>query len=98
MIGIKEKISLDNRKLPDGWRWVRLGDVCDARSGGTPSRGRPDYYSGNIPWAKIEDLTRAGMFIDRTSESITEQGLLESSARLFPPGTLLLAMYGASIG
>ncbi len=99
MIGIEEKISLDNnRKLPDGWCWVRLGDVCDARSGGTPSRGRPDYYSGNIPWAKIEDLTRAGMFIDRTSESITEQGLLESSARLFPPGTLLFAMYGASIG
>src|SRR2546429_220213 len=98
MIGMEAKIDLDiNRKLPDGWRWVRLGDICDAQSGGTPSRGRPSYYGGDIPWAKIEDLTRAGMYINQTSEHITELGLQESSARLFPPGTLLFAMY-ASIG
>jgi type I restriction enzyme S subunit len=83
--------------LPLGWRRVALDEVCRARSGGTPSRSRADYYGGDVPWAKIEDLTRSGMWLRSTDESITELGLVESSARVFPPGTVLFAMY-ASIG
>lgn len=86
---------MDN--LPSDWKIVSLEDVCRAQSGGTPSRSRPDYYDGKIPWAKIEDLTRAGMWIESTEEHINETALEETSARIFPPGTVLLAMYG-SIG
>ncbi|HEY7848634.1 MAG TPA: restriction endonuclease subunit S, partial [Ktedonobacterales bacterium] len=85
------------RPLPDGWRWARLGDVCETQSGGTPVRGHSEYYGGNIAWAKIEDLTQSGMYIESTAERITINGLENSSARLLPPGTVLLAMYG-SIG
>ncbi len=86
------------RPLPDGWRWVCLDDVCLAQSGGTPSRGHKGYFGGGIPWAKIEDLTHAGIYIDTTAESLTDAGIRASSARIFPPGTVLFAMYGASIG
>lgn len=90
--------KLDEKKsLPAGWRWVKLGEVTKAQSGGTPWRGNPAYYGGPYPWAKIEDLTRAGMWIDKTEETITDLGLSESSARVFPAGTVLFAMYG-SIG
>lgn len=87
----------DETTLPTGWRWLRLGDVLAAQSGGTPSRSVREYYGGSIPWAKIEDLTAAGMWIDTTGETITDLGLANSAARVFPAGTVLLAMY-ASIG
>ncbi len=74
-----------------------MGDVCRVQSGGTPPRGNTAYYGGSIPWAKIEDLTRSGMWIKETEESITQLAIESSSARIFPPGTVLLAMYG-SIG
>lgn len=78
-------------------RLVPLDAVASARSGGTPSRRRPHYFNGHVPWAKIEDLTRAGMWIDSTDEHVSEAALEETPARLFPAGTVLLAMYG-SIG
>jgi restriction endonuclease S subunit len=79
------------------WETVKLEDVCEISSGGTPSRGVREYYGGNILWAKIEDLTRAGMWIETTSEKITELGLENSTAQIFPEKTVLFAMY-ASIG
>jgi type I restriction enzyme S subunit len=74
---------------------VRLGEVATTTSGGTPNRKNPRYYDGEIPWVKIGDLK--GRVITETEASITEDGLGNSSAKLLPPGTLLLAMYG-SIG
>lgn len=82
-------------EVPPGWETVRLGDVGDWGSGGTPSRKNPAYYGGDIPWLKIGDLTNGPVWSSETT--ITKLGLQQSSAKLLEPGTLLIAMYG-SIG
>lgn len=86
----------ERKELPEGWRWVKLGDVCATTSGGTPSRGNKEFFCGNIPWIKSGEL-RDG-FIHNAEESITEEGLCASSAKIMPRGTLLIAMYGATVG
>ena len=73
-----------------------LGDIAKWGSGGTPTSGRKEYYGGEIPWCVIGDLTE-GLVLN-TRQSITELGLASSSAKIVPEGTILLAMYGASIG
>jgi type I restriction enzyme S subunit len=78
------------------WQIVRLGDICQTTSGGTPSRQQSKYYSGNIPWVKSGELDK-GLIID-TQEKISEEALKNSSAKIFPKGTLLIALYGATIG
>lgn len=78
------------------WPVVALGDVAKWGSGGTPSRATSHNYGGNIPWATISDLPD-GPFT-RTKETISEHALQTSSAKLVPPGSVLIAMYGASIG
>lgn len=78
------------------WPMVALGDVCDTGSGGTPSRGNGAYYGGGIPWVKSGELLSD--VITSTEETISEEGLKKSSAKLLDPGCILLAMYGASIG
>ena len=79
-------------------RKVKLSDVCDISSGGTPSRTNPENFKGNIPWAKISDIenTVNGVVHD-TEEHISADGLKSIRGKLFPEGTLLFAMYG-SIG
>lgn len=86
----------DDVPLPDGWHWVSLGDVCSTTSGGTPSRGVKAYYGGNIAWVKSGELNDGE--IHSTEETITEDGLANSSAKLFSAGTLLIALYGATVG
>lgn len=84
-------------KLPkNGWKWVRLGDFVETTSGGTPLRSKKEYYGGNIPWVKSGELE--DNWIYNTQETITEEGLRNSSAKIFPKGTLLVAMYGATVG
>lgn len=78
------------------WPVKQLGDVCHTTSGGTPSRTRADYFGGSIPWIKSGDLTDG--YIDSCEEKITETGLRNSSAKMFSKGTVLLAMYGATVG
>jgi type I restriction enzyme S subunit len=70
----------------------RIADLAKTASGGTPSRQRPDYFGGDIPWVKTSEV--AFCEIDSTDECITEAGLRNSSAKLFPAGTVLVAMYG----
>ncbi len=84
------------QSLPWGWCSVMLGDVCETTSGGTPSGSVAGYYNGDIPWVKSSEL-RDGL-IEQTEEHITQAGLSESSAKLFSRGTLLMAMYGATVG
>lgn len=74
------------------WEKKKLGEVAEISSGGTPSRTNPDYWNGNIPWVSTTLIDFN--FIDKTEEYITEEGLKNSSAKLFPKGTLLMAMYG----
>lgn len=66
------------------------------QSGGTPSRGKSEYYNGSIPWSKISDLEKSNDgYIYETEEHITTEGLKSINNRLFKKGTLLLAMYGS---
>jgi len=81
--------------LPSHWHWSTLGAVARWGSGGTPKARDPRFYGGSIPWAVIGDLTDGP--VAQTAESITEVGLRNSSAKLVPPGAVLVAMYG-SIG
>jgi len=86
----------ENRGIPLAWEWVNLGDVCDTTSGGTPSRKESKYYGGSIPWVKSGEL-KHNIIID-TEEKITEEAIKNSSTKIFPKGTLLIALYGATIG
>ena len=82
----------------DGSEWPmgRLGDHLPTTSGGTPSRSRPDYFGGHIPWVKSGELSVE--LVTATEEAITDAALANSSAKLMPAGTVLLAMYGATVG
>ncbi len=76
---------------------VKLGDVVKTSSGGTPSRSRMEYYfNGTIKWVKSKELQ--GSFIFETEEMITAEAIKNSSAKLFPENTILIAMYGATVG
>jgi len=75
---------------------LAIEDFCETGSGGTPDRSKPKYYGGSIPWVKSGEL-REGTIRD-TEEKITELGLRESSAKLVARGSILLAMYGATVG
>lgn len=77
--------------------WVPLGEVIKTTSGGTPSREVNDFYiNGSINWVKSKELK--GNFIFNTEEKITNEALVNSSAKLLPPYTILIAMYGATVG
>ena len=76
--------------------YVRLGDVCEIQSGGTPSRSIPDYWNGGtIPWVKISDFD--GKYLNNTQEFITQKGLENSSAKMFYKGTILYTIF-ATLG
>lgn len=73
----------------------KIDDLCKVSSGGTPSRSRPDYYQGNIAWVKTGEVVND--VILETEEYITEQAILNSSAKLYPAGSLVIAMYGQGL-
>ena len=84
--------------LPEEWEVVRLGEVAEKmKAGGTPRRSVKEYWGGNIPFVLIEDMTSCNLYLSKTKETITEEGLNSSSAWLVPPNTILLSMY-ATIG
>ena len=76
--------------------WTTLGEIGSWQSGATPSRMNKDYYGGNIPWLKTGDLNDGT--ITYIPEYITQRALEETSVRLNPKGSVLIAMYGATIG
>ena len=80
--------------LPNGWKKVKLGDVAKVTSGGTPLRTQSEYWNGNIPWVKTAQIQNEHISKDQVDEYITELGVKESSAKIVPKGTLLMAMYG----
>ena len=83
-------------EVPDNWVWMTLGEVGTWQSGGTPSRSNKTYYGGNIPWLKTGDLNDG--LISDIPERITEEAVANSSAKINPAGSVLIAMYGATIG
>lgn len=82
-------------ELPKGWRYVKLSDLAEIQSGGTPSRSNSSYWNGNIPWVKISDIK--GKYITETEEFITEEGMSNSSAKMFERGTIIFSIF-ATIG
>ena len=78
------------------WRRARLGDIAKTASGGTPKRTVPAYYGGDIPWVKSGEL--GDSTVHETEETISKAGLDASSAKVFPKGTLCIALYGATVG
>ena len=94
MLSIESMI--EEERIPGHWKLERLGGICKTTSGGTPSRKVPEFYNGTIPWVKSGELDN-GLILD-TEEKITESAVTNSSAKIFPKGTLLIALYGASIG
>ena len=84
-----------NKQLPSIWTHVNLDQLGKWGSGGTPKRTNPNYYDGDIPWLVIGDLNDS--VVGGAKNTITQEGLANSSAKLLKKDTLLIAMYG-SIG
>lgn len=82
--------------MKEDWIECDLGTVCFTTSGGTPNRQNKSFYEGNIPWVKSGELDK-GIILD-SQEHISEDAIKNSSAKIFPKGTLLFALYGATIG
>ena len=82
--------------IPDNWCWERIGNIGSWSAGATPPRTNPDYYGGNIPWLKTGDLNDG--IVSSVPEYITDLALQKTSVRLNPVGSVLMAMYGATIG
>ena len=88
--------DLEGSTLPRDWEWVSLGNICRTTSGGTPSRKNKEYFEGDIPWVKSGELPDGPVL--EIEEYITGEAVKNSSAKQFPKGTLLIALYGATVG
>ena len=84
------------KHIPKSWVLTTLGNVGFWRSGATPSRSNPLYFGGDIPWLKTGDLNDG--YIYHIPENITALALKETSVKLIPSDSVLIAMYGATIG
>ena len=83
--------------IPEGWKVERIGALYDSTSGGTPSREHEEYFqNGTYPWIKTGELKDSPIL--ETEESITDEAIKHSSAKLFEKDSLIIAMYGATIG
>lgn len=83
-------------EIPESWEWMRVGDVGSWSAGATPSRQHPEYYEGEIPWLKTGDLNDG--YITDIPEFVGQLALEKTSLRLNSIGSVLMAMYGATIG
>lgn len=81
-------------ELPDGWKWVRLGNLGITQTGTTPSTKNPEYFGGNIPFIKPADISQNGVIYN--NESLTELGL--EKGRLIESNSVLMVCIGGSIG
>ncbi|TDD78407.1 restriction endonuclease subunit S [Flavobacterium caseinilyticum] len=89
---LKNTPTLRFPEFKEEWELKKLGKIAKVSSGGTPSRAKPSYWDGDIPWVSTT-LIDFNTILE-SNELITNDGLANSSAKLFPKGTLLMAMYG----
>ena len=82
--------------LPEGWCWATVDQIAKTMSGGTPDRKQDDYFGAGVAWVKSGEL-RDGI-VDSSEETLSPSGLASSSAKIFPLGTLCIALYGATVG
>ena len=94
--GLILKLAIEGQLLDtssrSSWKQLTLGDVGEWGSGGTPLKAHSDYYGGDTPWLVIGDLNEG--VVTSAETTITSKGLENSSAKLVPVGTVLIAMYG----
>ena len=84
-------------EIPDSWEWTKLGNIGEWKAGSTPTKSNMDYYkNGLIPWLLTGDLNDG--IIEEIPNKITEKALNETSVKLNPSGSILIAMHGATIG
>jgi type I restriction enzyme S subunit len=92
----KEPESVDTKRLqtlPDGWAWASVEELAEVGTGATPKRGEDKYYSGGtIAWVTSGALNQD--VVSEATEFVTERALSETNLRIYPAGTLLMAMYG----
>lgn len=80
-----------SNKVPNGWKECKLEEVAKIVGGGTPKTDVDEYWNGDIPWITPKDLSNFnGRYISKGERNISEKGLVNSSAKLLPPGTILL--------
>lgn len=88
--------NIDEKDLPANWKVLRIDDIYETGSGGTPKTGNKIYYNGNINWLRTGELDDS--FIFETEIKISEDGLENSSAKMYHRHDVVIAMYGATIG
>ena len=78
--------------IPESWKWVRLGELGEMIGGGTPKTHVSEYWDGGtIPWITPADMSHEGKYISDGKKSITQEGLNNSSAQLFPAGSVIIS-------
>jgi type I restriction enzyme S subunit len=73
------------------WEYKKLGEVCDFIGGGTPAKSKPDYYTGDIPWATVRDMTSFNL--KSTEFSITKEAVDNSATNILPEGTIIISTH-----
>jgi type I restriction enzyme S subunit len=92
---MKNKKNVPELRFPEfnsDWKWLTIEEIAQVSSGGTPSRSEPRFWNGDIPWITTSEIGQTA--IHKSIEMITEEGLKNSSAKIFNKYTILLAMYG----
>ncbi|EOL8934499.1 restriction endonuclease subunit S [Cronobacter dublinensis] len=79
-------------ELPQGWEWVRLGDIGTISGGGTPSKNNEEYWSGDIPWVSPKDMKVD--YISTAELNISELAVTNSSVRIIPSNSILFVVRG----
>ena len=84
----------DERCLAGDWQLLRLSDAVHLIGGGTPKRSHTEYWGGLIPWLSVKDFNNDNRHVESTEESITELGLIKSSAKILKEGQLIISARG----
>ncbi|MED0212494.1 restriction endonuclease subunit S [Escherichia coli] len=79
-------------ELPEGWEWIRLGNIGEVKGGGTPSKNNPDFWKGNIPWVSPKDMKVN--YISKSQLNISKEAVLESSVHLIPENSIIFVVRG----
>lgn len=79
-------------QVPTGWEWVRVCDLVEVGTGSTPATFNQDYYNGNIPWYTSSATNKP--IADDPEKFITEQAIKDTNCKIFPSGSLIIALYG----